>query len=101
MPNSVTTEWHRLVADLGLTKVSLHAWRHTHASQSIYSGMDILTIWRRLGRSSSSIALNIYGRLFGRKDEGAADVIESAFAAVFAGTSADEVGTAAKPIGGK
>jgi integrase len=61
LPNSVTTEWRRLVVSLRLPRVSLHAWRHTHASQLIASGMDVLTISRRLGHGSPSITLNVYG----------------------------------------
>jgi integrase len=101
VPNSVTTEWRRLVKLLTLPKVSLHAWRHTHASQLIGSGMDILTISRRLGHGSPSITLDVYGHLFKRKDDGAADVFEAAFSRVFTETDADEKSTASEEIGGK
>jgi integrase len=94
LPNSVTTEWRRLVVSLKLPKVSLHAWRHTHASQLIDSGMDVLTISRRLGHGSPAITLSVYGHRFSRKDEGAADVFEAAFAGTFARTDADETSTA-------
>lgn len=79
LPNSVSTEWRRLVRDLGLPKVSLHAWRHTHASQLIASGLDILTISRRLGHSKPSITLDIYGHLFSASDDRAAAVFEQAY----------------------
>ncbi len=82
LPNSISTEWRRLVADLGLPKVSLHAWRHTHASQLIASGMDILTISRRLGHAKPSITLDIYGHLFSASDDKAAAVFERAYANV-------------------
>ncbi|MGB7887231.1 MAG: hypothetical protein WBL55_12615 [Xanthobacteraceae bacterium] len=48
-PNNTTKDWTRTLADLKLPVVSLHALRHTHASQLIASGMDVLTISRRLG----------------------------------------------------
>ena len=79
VPNSVTTEWRRLVTTLKLPKVSLHAWRHTHASQLIASGMDVLTISRRLGHGSPSITLDVYSHLFKPTDSAAAAVFESAF----------------------
>ena len=78
-PNSVSTEWRRLVKKLKLPSVSLHAWRHTHASQLIASGMDILRISRRMGHSSPSITLDIYGHLFDVNDEQASAVFEDAF----------------------
>jgi len=89
-PNSLTTKWRHLVSQLGLPKVSLHAWRHTHASQLIASGMDVLTISRRLGHGSPSITLNVYGHLFSSTDDRAAAVVEAAFgAAVAAGEGAE------------
>ncbi len=79
LPNSVTTEWRRLVPLLKLPTVTLHAWRHTHASQLIASGMDVLTISRRLGHGSATITLNVYGHLFNCGDDRAAAVFERAF----------------------
>ena len=38
LPHSVTTQWRRAASALGLSSVTLHAWRHTHASQLIASG---------------------------------------------------------------
>ena len=101
LPNSVTTEWWRLVKRLSLPKVSLHAWRHTHASQLIDSGMDVLTISRRLGHGSPSITLDVYGHRFKRKDEGAAAVFEAAFSQVFTETNVDETDTITEEISGK
>ena len=64
--------------DLGL-KISLHAFRHTHASALIASGMDILTVSRRLGHSSPTVTLNVYGHLFANTDDRAAQIVQSAF----------------------
>jgi integrase len=78
-PNSLTTEWRRLVKAIDVPKVSFHALRHTHASQLIASGMDVLTISRRLGHSSPMVTLNIYGHLFPDSDEKAARALDAAF----------------------
>ena len=59
-PNATTKEWTRALAEFGLPAVSLHALRHTHASQLIASGLDVLTISRRLGHGSPSITRNVY-----------------------------------------
>ena len=56
-PRSGPVPWLKLK----LPKVSLHALRHTHASQLIASGMDVLTISRLLGHSSPTITLNVSG----------------------------------------
>jgi integrase len=78
-PNATTKEWRRTLAVLDLPAVSLHALRHTHASQLIASGMDVLTISRRLGHGSPTITLGVYGHLFSNTDDRAAQVIEAAF----------------------
>jgi integrase len=46
-PDSVTKEWGRILAALKLPAITLHALRHTHASQLIDAGLDVLTISRR------------------------------------------------------
>jgi len=79
-PNAVTKEWVRTTAALKLPRVSLHALRHTHASQLIASGLDVLTISRRLGHGSPTITLGVYGHLFANTDDRAAQVVEAAFA---------------------
>jgi integrase len=78
-PNATTKDWTRLVSTLGLPHVTLHALRHTHASQLIASGMDVLTISRRLGHGSPTITLSVYGHLFANSDDRAAAVVEAAF----------------------
>jgi integrase len=89
-PNAVTKEWARAVAQLGLPRVSLHALRHTHASQLIASGMDVLTISRRLGHGSPTITLGVYGHLFSNSDDRAAQVMEAAFTS--ASTEQEQIG---------
>jgi integrase len=92
-PNAMTKEWERTAALLGL-KISFHAFRHTHASQLIAAGMDVLTISRRLGHASPSITLNVYGHLFSNTDDEAARIMERAFgASSVAGNGHDDVPT--------
>jgi integrase len=92
-PDNVSGEWRRLVGTLKLPKVSLHAWRHTHASQLISAGMDVLTISRRLGHASPSITLDVYGHLFAPTDKEAAAVFERAFGASIPGNNSEQTRT--------
>jgi integrase len=78
-PNSVTKEWALAMRKAGL-KATLHSLRHTHASTLIASGLDVLTISRRLGHGSPAITLGIYGHLF-KTDDRAAAIMEAALAA--------------------
>ena len=61
---------------LGLPHISLHSLRHTHASQLIAAGMDVLTISRRLGHGSAAITLSVYGHLLTPHDR-AADITQA------------------------
>ena len=80
-PHGVTQKF-RLVMEALDVDCTLHALRHTHVSQLIASGLDILTISRRIGHASPSVTLNVYGHMFRNTDERAAAIMETAFAEV-------------------
>jgi integrase len=61
---------------------TLHGLRHTHVSQLIAAGLDILTISRRIGHASPAITLSVYGHLFSNTDARAAEIMEATFAKV-------------------
>ena len=63
------------MAKVGQT-ATLHSLRYTHASVLIASGMDVLTISRRLGHGSPAITLTVYGHLF-KTDDRAPAIIEA------------------------
>ena len=77
-PNALTKEWQLAMQKAGLT-VTLNSLRHTHASTLIASGLDVLTISRRLGHGSPAITLTVYGHLF-KTDDRAAAIMEATFA---------------------
>ena len=76
-PNSFGSLWSQWAQAAGLN-VSFHALRHTHASQLIDMGVDVVTISRRLGHSSPSITLNVYAHLYRKDDSKAAAAINAA-----------------------
>jgi integrase len=78
-PDGLTKEFTELMREIG-TKSTLHALRHTHASQLIAAGIDVLTISRRLGHGSPAITLGVYGHLFSNTDDRAAQAVEPVFA---------------------
>jgi integrase len=80
-PDSLTTAWQKTVAALRLPRVNLHALRHTHVSQLIASGLDVVTVSRRIGHSSPTVTLSVYAHLFGNTDERAAEAVETVLAA--------------------
>jgi integrase len=66
--NAISAAWSDFAASIGLPDVTFHALRHTHASQLIDEGVDIVTISKRLGHAKPDITLRIYAHLF-RKDD--------------------------------
>jgi len=71
-PDGLSKEFSESMKAIGLPHVTLHTLRYTHASQLITSGIDILTVSRRIGHSSPAITLSIYGHLLSPKDDAAA-----------------------------
>ena len=74
-PDTVSKDWCLTVGT-----VTLHALRHTHASQLIAAGVDVLSVARRLGHAKATVTLDSYGHLFANTDDRAADIVEAAFA---------------------
>jgi integrase len=77
-PHWLSQKFAQTMQELGID-VHLHALRHTHVSQLIAAGLDVLTISRRIGHASSAITLGVYAHLFANTDERAAEIIEAAF----------------------
>jgi integrase len=76
-PNAFSAGWAKAAKRLGLN-VSFHALRHTHASQLIHAGIDVVTIARRLGHSSPNVTLAIYAHMYAQDDGKAAAAINAA-----------------------
>jgi integrase len=77
-PAGVSDAFRRAMKTLGIER-TLHALRHTHVSQLIAAGVDVLTISRRIGHAKPSITLNVYSHLLPATDARAAEAIERAF----------------------
>ena len=77
-PRAFSAEWADVAASIGMPEVTFHALRHTHASQLIDAGVDVVTIAKRLGHSGPSITLNVYAHLFRDNDARAATAINEA-----------------------
>lgn len=78
-PNNVSSEWAHTASRAGVPDVTFHALRHTHASQLIDAGVDVVTISKRLGHTKPDITLRIYAHLFQKDDSKAAAAINAAF----------------------
>jgi integrase len=79
-PRAFSKEWAQVAASIGFPGLSFHALRHTHASQLIEAGIDIVTISKRLGHAKPDITLRVYAHLFTKDDSKASDAINAALA---------------------
>jgi len=77
-PNAISSAWGDFAKAAGIPEVTFHALRHTHASQLIDAGVDIVTISRRLGHAKPDITLRIYAHLFRKDDSKASAAINAA-----------------------
>ena len=59
----------------GIKKISLHGFRHSHASVLANNGINIQEIARRLGHSNVEITWNTYSHLYPREEERAVRVL--------------------------
>jgi len=60
-PNNFERAFRSLVRRCGIGHFTFHDLRHTHASQAIRLGADIRTLAARLGHSTPTLTLNVYG----------------------------------------
>jgi len=77
-PNAISMRWNEFAESIGMPDVTFHALRHTHASQLIDHGVDIVTISKRLGHAKPDITLRCYAHLFRKDDSRAAAAINAA-----------------------
>src|SRR5262249_30221179 len=79
-PDRLSDNFADTLEAAGLPHVTLHTLRHTHASQLITSGADILTVSRRLGHASATVTLNVSGHIITTEDK-AAEITQAMFVA--------------------
>jgi integrase len=79
-PRAFSKEWADVAGSIGMPEVTFQALRHTHASQLIDAGIDIVTISKRLGHAKPDITLRVYSHLFRKDDSKASDAINAALA---------------------
>jgi site-specific recombinase XerD len=75
---TVSRAWGDFAARIGMPDLTFHGLRHSHASQLIDAGVDIVTISKRLGHAKPDITLRVYAHLVKEDDSKAAAAINAA-----------------------
>lgn len=81
VPQRISDGFARATKALGIAG-TLHGLRHTHVSELIGAGVDILTISRRIGHRDAVTTLRVYGHAIAGTDAKAAAIMETAFARI-------------------
>jgi integrase len=76
-PDTVSKWFLRLVRAYGLSSISLHGLRHTHASALIRGAVDITNVAARLGHTSPQTTLRTYAHVFETADHTVSAVVEN------------------------
>lgn len=72
-PDSISSSVSALFKRLKLPKgASLHSLRHTHTSELLADGVDLITVSKRIGHANPSITAAIYSHVLDGKDKEAA-----------------------------
>ncbi len=77
-PNNLSRDWRRFVKARKLPAISFHGLRHSHVSALIASGLDPLTVARRVGHANATVTMKTYAHMFEQTDTIAAKAIEAA-----------------------
>ena len=60
----------------GVKRITIHDFRHSHASNLINEGINIVAVSRRLGHADVNMTLEVYTHLFKKNDDILVDYLE-------------------------
>lgn len=78
--NTLTRVKDKACHEAGVKRIHLHDFRHSHASNLIADGMNIVAVSRRLGHSDIAMTLSIYTHLLSKNDDELIQNIETNYA---------------------
>ena len=62
--SNITKNFHSLITEAGLKRITVHGLRHSHVSLLISKKYDIFEVSKRIGHKSIKTTQDIYGHLF-------------------------------------
>lgn len=78
-PWTVSADFRRVVAELGLPRTRFHDLRHAHATQLLSAGVHVKAVSERLGHSSTSFTMDVYSAVIPSMGRTAADAADHLF----------------------
>ena len=77
--NTLTRVKDRAIVKAGVKRIHIHDFRHSHASNLIADGVNIVAVSKRLGHTDVSMTLSIYTHLLEKNEDELIDNIEKNF----------------------
>lgn len=74
--STITRVKDKAIRDSGVKRITIHEFRHSHASNLIADGVNIVSVSRRLGHSSVEMTLDVYTHLMSKTDDDMIQKIE-------------------------
>ncbi len=74
-PGRITSEFHALRKEIGLTQIRLHDLRHFAATVMPSGGVDVRTVAGRLGHARPTLTLQTYAHVMEVTDRRAAEIL--------------------------
>lgn len=74
-PDTLSSNFHRLISGSGLPDIHLHSLRHTNATLLIANGTNVQTVAKRLGHSSANTTMKVYAHAIQAADAAAAESV--------------------------
>ena len=65
---NITRQKDNAVKRSGVKRITIHQFRHSHATNLINDGVNVVAVSRRLGHSDVSMTLKVYTHLFQKID---------------------------------
>jgi integrase len=78
-PWTVSSDFRRLVHELGLPRIRFHDLRHAHATHLLSAGVHVKAVSERLGHSSTSFTMDVYSAVIPSMGRAAADAAVQLF----------------------
>jgi integrase len=78
-PWTVSADFRRVIAELGLPRTRFHDLRHAHATQLLSAGVHVKAVSERLGHASTSFTMDTYAAVIPSMGRAAADAAYQLF----------------------
>lgn len=78
-PDSLTSWIHKFIQKNNLPYANIHSLRHTNATLMIANGVNVATVSKRLGHSSTATTTKTYIHAIKSADEAAVEVLQNLF----------------------